>query len=42
MTKIIDSLNWRYATKSFDINQKVSESDLDEIIESFRLTASSF
>jgi nitroreductase len=42
MTKVIDSLNWRYATKSFDISKKVSNKDLDEIIEAFRLTASSF
>jgi|SaaInlLV_10m_DNA_4_1040232.scaffolds.fasta_scaffold02238_5 nitroreductase / dihydropteridine reductase len=42
MTKIIDSLNWRYATKSFDTTKKVSNEDLEEIIEGFRLTASSF
>lgn len=40
--KIIDTLNRRYATKKFDINKKVSIQDLDEIIESFRLTPSSF
>lgn len=42
MTKIIDSLNWRYATKIFDENKKISETDLEEIIETFRLTPSSF
>ena len=42
MTKIIDSLNWRYATKKFDPTKKVSKEDLDEIIETFRLTSSSF
>jgi nitroreductase len=42
MTKIIDSLNWRYATKSFDITKKVSEEDLNIIIDAFRLTPSSF
>lgn len=42
MTKIIDSLIWRYATKSFDTTKKVSQVDLDEIIEAFRLTPSSF
>ena len=42
MTKIIDALNWRYATKSFDSEKKVSNDDLNEIIESFRLTPSSF
>ncbi len=42
MTYIIDSLNWRYATKVFDKTKKISNEDLDEIIESFRLTSSSF
>jgi len=39
---LIENLNWRYATKSFDTSKKVSESDLSEIIEVFRLTPSSF
>lgn len=39
---LIDSLNWRYATKVFDKTKKVPESDINEIIESFRLTPSSF
>lgn len=42
MIKIIDSLNWRYATKEFDATKKISETDLNEIIEAFRLTSSSF
>lgn len=42
MSEIIESLNWRYATKSFDKSKKVSEEDLDEIIEAFRLTSSSY
>jgi nitroreductase len=42
MTQIIDSLNWRYATKDFDETKKVSQNDLDEIIEAFRLSPSSF
>jgi len=42
MTKIIDSLNWRYATKSFDTTKKVGEDELNKIIEAFRLTPSSF
>lgn len=42
MTKIIDNLNWRYATKEFDSSKMVNDKDLDTIIESFRLTASSF
>ncbi|NVP18068.1 NAD(P)H-dependent oxidoreductase [Candidatus Gracilibacteria bacterium] len=39
---LIENLNWRYATKSFDTSKKVSEGDLEEIIEVFRLTPSSF
>lgn len=42
MSELIENLNWRYATKSFDTSKKVSESDLEEIIEVFRLTPSSF
>lgn len=42
MSEIIKDLNWRYATKSFDTSKKVSEEDLQEIVESFRLTPSSF
>ena len=42
MHNIINSLNWRYATKAFDPSKKVSKEDLDVIIESFRLSPSSF
>lgn len=42
MTKIIEDLNWRYATKAFDPSKKVSKEDLDTLVEAFRLTASSF
>ena len=42
MNSIIEKLNWRYATKAFDENKKVSEKDLNTIIEAFRLTPSSF
>lgn len=42
MSNIIDTLNWRYATKIFDKNKKVKKEDLDEVIEAFRLTASSY
>jgi len=42
MSELIENLNWRYATKIFDTSKKVSESDLEEIIEVFRLTPSSF
>lgn len=42
MSTIIDALNWRYATKAFDTTKKVSEKDLENILEATRLTASSF
>ncbi len=42
MSNIIESLNWRYATKIFDKTKKVSKADLDKIIETFRLTSSAF
>lgn len=41
-SQIIDALNWRYATKKFDTSKKVSESDLNELLEAMRLSASSF
>ena len=39
--EIIDTLKWRYATKVFDKNKKVSEEDLNTILESARLSPSS-
>lgn len=39
---LIDNLKWRYATKVFDKTKIVSEKDLEEVIEAFRLTPSSF
>ncbi len=42
MNKIIENLNWRYATKSFDPSKNVSDEDLQTILEAFRLSASSF
>ena len=39
---IIEKLNWRYATKAFDPSKKVSDENLDTIIEAFRLSPSSF
>lgn len=42
MTQIIEDLNWRYATKAFDPEKKVSEKDLATLLESLRLTPSSF
>jgi nitroreductase len=42
MNKIIEDLNWRYATKAFDPTKEVAEKDLETILEAFRLSASSF
>lgn len=38
----VENLQWRYATKMFDITKKVKTSDIDELIEVFMLTPSSF
>lgn len=38
---IIESLNWRYATKKFD-TKKLEQSQVDLVLESLRLTASSY
>ena len=42
MNSIVDKLNWRYATKKFDSSKKVSEEDLETLLEAARLTASSY
>jgi len=39
---IIESLNWRYATKKFDPNRKLSNNQINTLKESFNLTASSY
>lgn len=39
---ILQSLNWRYATKQFDPTRKLSDADVATLLESLRLTASSF
>src|SRR3989338_7392241 len=41
-SKIIDGLNWRYATKKFDPKKKVSKKDIDELLEALRLSPSSY
>ncbi len=38
----LTSLEWRYATKLFDTNKKVSDEHLEKIIEAIRLTPTSF
>jgi nitroreductase len=42
MNTIIEDLNWRYATKKFDTNKKISVEDLETIKESLRLVPSSY
>jgi len=39
---LINNLNWRYATKTFDNSKKVSHADVELIKESIRLSPSSF
>ncbi|MBR8537422.1 NAD(P)H-dependent oxidoreductase [Carboxylicivirga sediminis] len=39
---ILEKLNWRYATKHFDVNKKLSKEQLDLIKEATNLTPSSF
>lgn len=41
MEKIIEQLNWRYATKVFDPNKKLSQEQVDTLVEVLRLTPSS-
>lgn len=42
MNEIIKDLNWRYATKKFDPTKKISSDNLNVILESLRLTPSSY
>ena len=42
MEKIIEDLNWRYACKQFNAEKKISDKDFNTLLESLRLTASSF
>lgn len=42
MSKIIEDLNWRYAVDQFDPSKKVSEENLNTILEAFRLVPSSY
>ncbi len=42
MTNIIEALKWRYATKKFDPAKKVSDADLNEVLEAGRLAPTSF
>ena len=38
----LTNLSWRYATKKFDTTKKVSQEDLDMILEAIRMTPTSF
>ncbi len=38
----LENLQWRYATKKFDKEKKLSEEDLEELLEGVRLSASSY
>ncbi|MCM4155941.1 NAD(P)H-dependent oxidoreductase [Gramella sp. AN32] len=38
----LENLNWRYATKQFDPSKKVSKENLELLMESVRLSASSY
>lgn len=40
--QLIENLKWRYATKKFDPNKKVSIQDITKLQEAIRLTASSY
>ncbi|MDA0973925.1 MAG: NAD(P)H-dependent oxidoreductase [Bacteroidetes bacterium] len=40
--KLVEQLNWRYATKAFNTQKKVSERDIDYLKEAIRLSASSY
>lgn len=39
---LIENLNWRYATKSFDPDKKVNLKDLENLMEAIRLSVSSY
>ncbi len=42
MTRIIEALEWRYATKAFDSNKKLSNNQVAELKKITQLSASSF
>jgi len=39
---ILEALNWRYATKIFDPSKKITDEDIHTVLESARLSPSSF
>ncbi len=38
----LSQINWRYSTKKFDSSRKISDRDIDTILEAIRLTPTSF
>lgn len=42
MNSVIEHRTWRYATKQFDPSKKVSDQDLETLLEATRLSASSY
>ncbi len=42
MTLSIDALNWRASVKQFDAEKKLTQAQVDTLLEALRLTASSF
>ncbi|SHH00470.1 NAD(P)H-dependent oxidoreductase [Flagellimonas flava] len=42
MESILDNRTWRYATKKFDDTKKITDQDLDLLLEATRLSASSY
>lgn len=42
MKKIVEDMQWRYACKKFDPIKKLASDDVESLLESLRLTASSF
>ncbi len=42
MSNLNESLQWRYATKKFDPSKKLTDAQLDELLEATRLSASSY
>jgi nitroreductase len=42
MTQILDAMNWRYATKAFDTEKKLSDEQVSDLIDATSLSASSY
>lgn len=42
MKDILEALNWRYATKKFDSEKKISQKEFEDILEVLRLSPSSY